>query len=129
MPDEDRIVRRSEEDGVELLMLRHPPVNALGTGVIDELDRRIGELPASTRALIVTGDGAYFSAGADWYVCELDRETGEMFGHCDLGLGFPEWGYVRIQDLAELRGQFGLPVERELDFMPKTARELGLVKP
>ncbi len=65
MPDEDRIVRRSEEDGVELLMLRHPPVNALGTGVIDELDRRIGELPASTRALIVTGDGAYFSAGAD----------------------------------------------------------------
>ena len=71
----------------------------------------------------------YFSAGADWYVCELDRETGEMFGHCDLGLGFPEWGYVRIQDLAELRGQFGLPVERELDFMPKTARELGLVKP
>ena len=71
----------------------------------------------------------YFCGAADWYVCELDRETGEMFGHCDLGLGFPEWGYVRIQDLAELRGQFGLPVERELDFTPKTVRELGLVKP
>ena len=71
----------------------------------------------------------YFCGAADWYVCELDQETGEMFGHCDLGLGSPEWGYVRIQDLAELRGQFGLPVERELDFTPKTVRELGLVKP
>ena len=70
----------------------------------------------------------YFTAGADWYVCELDRETGEMFGHCDLGLGFPEWGYVHVQELAELRGNFGLPVERELNFTPKTARELGLVK-
>ena len=70
----------------------------------------------------------YFTAGADWYIAELDPESGVMFGHCDLGLGFPEWGYVRIQELAELRGNFGLPVERELDFMPRTARELGLVK-
>ena len=71
----------------------------------------------------------YFTASADWHIVELNRETGEMFGRCDLGLGFPEWGYVRIQDLAELQGQFGLPVERELDFDPKTPRELGLVKP
>ena len=71
----------------------------------------------------------YFVGKADWHIAELDRETGEMFGRCDLGLGYPEWGYVRIQDLAELQGQFRLPVERELDFEPKTARELGLVKP
>ena len=72
----------------------------------------------------------YFTGAADWYICELDRETGEMFGRCDLGLGFPEWGYVRIQDLAMLQNRFGLPVERDLYFKkPKTARELGLVKP
>ncbi|MHB8352798.1 MAG: enoyl-CoA hydratase/isomerase family protein [Thermoplasmata archaeon] len=65
MSAQEMIVRQSEEDSVELLILRHPPVNALSTGVIEELDRRLGELPASTRALIVTGDGAYFSAGAD----------------------------------------------------------------
>lgn len=70
----------------------------------------------------------YFIGAADWHIAELDRETGEMFGRCNLGLGYPEWGYVRIQDLAELKGQFGLPVERELDFEPKTARDLGLVK-
>ena len=68
----------------------------------------------------------YFTGSADWYIAELDRETGEMFGRCDLGLGFPEWGYVTIQQLAELRGQFGLPVERDIDFKPRTARELGL---
>lgn len=68
----------------------------------------------------------YFTGSADWYIAELDRETGEMFGRCDLGLGFPEWGYVKIQDLAELRAQLGLPVERDLDFKPRTARELGL---
>ena len=70
----------------------------------------------------------YFTASADWHIAELDRETGEMFGRCDLGLGFPEWGYVSIQDLAELKGQLGLPVERDLDFKPRTARELGLAK-
>ena len=70
----------------------------------------------------------YFTASADWHICEMDHETGEMFGRCDLGLGFPEWGYVSIQDLAELKGQFGLPVERDLDFKPRTARELGLTK-
>ncbi len=70
----------------------------------------------------------YFTASADWHIAELDRETGEMFGRCDLGMGFPEWGYVTIHELAQLRAQFGLPVERDLDFTPKTARELGLVE-
>ena len=68
----------------------------------------------------------YFTASADWHIAELDRETGEMFGRCDLGMGFPEWGYVTIQELASLKAQFGLPVERDLGFTPKTARELGL---
>ena len=70
----------------------------------------------------------YFTTSADWYIVEFDRETGEMFGRCDLGLGYPEWGYVRIQDLADITDRFGLPVERDLSFRPTTARELGLTK-
>ena len=58
---------RSEEDGVELLTLRHPPVNALSTALLAELATRLDAIEAdpNARALIVTGDGQYFSAGAD----------------------------------------------------------------
>ena len=58
---------KSEEDGVEILVLRNPPVNALSTGLLAELDaqvRRLGDDP-KVRAVILTGDGQYFSAGAD----------------------------------------------------------------
>jgi enoyl-CoA hydratase/carnithine racemase len=59
--------RRSEEDGVEILVLKNPPVNALSTGVLADLDLRVGELAADpkVRAVVLTGDGQYFSAGAD----------------------------------------------------------------
>ena len=61
------VVRKSEEDGVELLVLNHPPVNALSTGVIADLDARVAELASDPklRAVILTGEGQYFSAGAD----------------------------------------------------------------
>ncbi len=59
--------RKSEEDGVEILVLKHPPVNALSTALLAELDRRVGEIETNpkSRAVILTGDGQYFSAGAD----------------------------------------------------------------
>ena len=59
--------RRSEEDGVEILTLRHPPVNALSTRLLSELSSRLDAIEAdrTVRALVVTGDGQYFSAGAD----------------------------------------------------------------
>jgi enoyl-CoA hydratase/carnithine racemase len=56
---------RSDGDGVEILVLKHPPVNALSTNLLHELGERLGQLPESTRSLILTGDGQYFSAGAD----------------------------------------------------------------
>jgi enoyl-CoA hydratase len=61
------VVAKREEDGVDLLVLRHPPVNALSTALLSELDGRLGSLEreGQTRALILTGDGPYFSAGAD----------------------------------------------------------------
>jgi enoyl-CoA hydratase/carnithine racemase len=59
--------RKSEDDGVEILVLNHPPVNALSTALLGDLDQRIGELSVDpkVRAVVLTGEGQYFSAGAD----------------------------------------------------------------
>ncbi len=59
--------RKSEEDGVEVLVLKNPPVNALSTALLRELDTAVAALDADpkVRAVILTGDGQYFSAGAD----------------------------------------------------------------
>ncbi|HLY76772.1 MAG TPA: enoyl-CoA hydratase/isomerase family protein, partial [Thermoplasmata archaeon] len=58
---------KSEEDGVELLILRHPPVNALSTALLDQFAARISAIGSdrTTRCVVVTGDGQYFCAGAD----------------------------------------------------------------
>ncbi len=58
---------KSEEDGVELLILRHPPVNALSTALLDQFAARIAAIGSyrTTRCVVVTGDGQYFCAGAD----------------------------------------------------------------
>ena len=57
-------------------------------------------------------------AGATWLLTELDPEDEDLaFGLCDLGLGEPELGYVRISELQALRGPLRLPVERDLHFM------------
>ena len=67
MAGADRVVAKSEEDGVELLLLKNPPVNALSTALLRELDARIAAIEAApkTRAVVLAGDGQYFSAGAD----------------------------------------------------------------
>lgn len=58
-------------------------------------------------------------AGAIWLLTELDPEEPDIaFGLSDLGLGFPELGYVRLSELAQLRGPLGLPVERDRHFTP-----------
>lgn len=59
-------------------------------------------------------------AGCTWLLTELDPEDNDIaFGLCDLGLGFPELGTVRISELEEVKGCLGLPVERDLHFRPK----------
>jgi hypothetical protein len=45
------------------------------------------------------------------------RPDGELaFGLCDLGMGEPELGYVRMIELSTVRGKLGVPVERDLHF-------------
>lgn len=56
-------------------------------------------------------------ANATWLLTELDpAQTDRAFGLCDLGLGFPELGYVLISEIQAIRGRTGLPVERDLHF-------------
>ena len=56
-------------------------------------------------------------AGATWLLTEIDPDDHDhAFGLCDLGLGFPELGYVSLAELTAVRGRPGLPVERDLHF-------------
>jgi enoyl-CoA hydratase len=64
---EELVGQKSDGDGVELLLLRNPKVNALSTALLAELEQRLAALESNdqVRAVVVTGDGQYFSAGAD----------------------------------------------------------------
>jgi hypothetical protein len=58
-------------------------------------------------------------AGATWLLTEIDPDDEDRaFGLCDLGVGHPELGYVRLNELATVRGRYGLPVERDEHFAP-----------
>jgi hypothetical protein len=81
---------------------------------------------------LFTPDGA-----ATWLLTELDPEDADIaFGLCDLGMGCPELGSVRISELEAVRGWLGLPVERDRHFKAEgslgdyadLAREIGRIK-
>ncbi|MDA7430646.1 DUF2958 domain-containing protein [Primorskyibacter aestuariivivens] len=63
-------------------------------------------------AKLFTPDG-----GATWLLSETDPEDPDIaFGLCDLGLGYPELGSVRLSVLKAHLGRLGLPIERDLHF-------------
>lgn len=55
---------------------------------------------------------------ATWLLSELESDLDRAFGLCDLGLGFPELGYVSLNELGNLKGPGGLGIERDLYFEP-----------
>ena len=55
-------------------------------------------------------------AQATWLLTELDPDHNIAFGLCDMGMGFPEIGYVSIDEIESVRGRFGLPIERDRHF-------------
>ena len=52
-----------------------------------------------------------------WYIAEYDPETRIAYGLCVLQDA--ELGYVSMAELTTYRGQFGLPIERDLHWTPK----------
>ena len=66
----------------------------------------------------------YFTPDADWtwYATEYNPETKQFFGLVD---GFElELGYFNLEELENLRGPFGLPVERDLYWKPTPLKNL-----
>ncbi len=62
----------------------------------------------------------YPAGAATWLLTELDPEDEDIAtGLCDLGMGFPEFGTVRISELESFQGAFGLGIERDLHFEAK----------
>lgn len=67
----------------------------------------------------------FFPGGVgDWWISEGSREDDDyvMFGLCDLG--FPELGYVSLNEMQAVRGPLGLSIERDQHWRPKTLREV-----
>lgn len=56
-------------------------------------------------------------ANAAWLLTELDVRAGIAYGLCDLGMGFPEVGYVSLRELETGRGPAGLPIVRDDHFV------------
>lgn len=58
--------------------------------------------------------------GCTWLLTEIDSEdTNIAFGLCDLGMGFPELGYVDLDEIASVKTRLGLSIERDSDFKGK----------
>ncbi len=71
-----------------------------------------------------------------WLLSRCDPlDTDSVFGLCDLGIGLPEPGFVRLSEISRLNGRLGLPVLRHpffvayrpLGWYVKRAREEGRI--
>ena len=73
---------------------------------------------------------------ATWLITEMDPDEHDiLFGLCDLGMGFPELGSVRLSELQNVRNALGLGIERDVMFTAthplsayaRAAREAGSI--
>ena len=81
----NQLVTRATQDGVAVITINNPPVNALSPGVPEGLLAALeaAEKDASVRAIVIIGGGKTFIAGADIKELEL--------GAKGLGAGPPEF--------------------------------------
>jgi Protein of unknown function (DUF2958) len=65
----------------------------------------------------------FYPAGPQtWLLTELDPDDEDVaWGLCDLGMGFAEFGTVRISELENFVGRAGLRIERDLHFKAKAS--------
>ena len=84
------------------------------------LEKKLPALHSATGKAFVK----WFTPDANWtwYVMEYDPKTGECFGLVD-GLE-KEFGYFTLNQVQEVRGKFGLSVERDLLFETTDVMEL-----
>lgn len=58
----------------------------------------------------------YFTGGADWYIAELDQDTGKAFGLMNPSGGDGYWGYVDLAQLEAVNLGGYRVVERDMHF-------------
>lgn len=71
-----------------------------------------------------------------WLITEILPDGDTLFGLCDLDMGFPELGYVSLDELEAIRLPFGLRIQRDPGFVghvalsqwAQLARHLGSVQ-
>ena len=96
-----------------------------GENLLDEESRE--KLPAlysnEEQGLDAVAQVKFFTpdAGWTWYASEFDGE--DIFFGIVVGLE-TELGYFSLNDLKEVKGPMGLPIERDLHYEPKTLKEL-----
>lgn len=56
---------------------------------------------------------------ATWLITEYNEGTGLFFGLCDLGFGFPELGYVSLEEIESVDLPFGMKIERDQYWEPE----------
>jgi len=56
-----------------------------------------------------------------WLITMIQGDL--MFGLCDLGMGYPELGYVSLNELKSLTLPFGMSIERDSSFEPEMSIE------
>lgn len=57
------------------------------------------------------------NGAATWLITDLDPENPSLaFGLCDLGHGFPELGWLSLDELSTYVGVFGQPIEVDRNF-------------
>ena len=60
------------------------------------------------------------AGSATWLITSVDPDDHSMaFGLADLGVGFPEVGWIHVPEIREFRGRFGLGIERDRHFEGK----------
>jgi enoyl-CoA hydratase len=62
----ESVIRTDKTDGIAVLRLAKPPVNALDTELLESLEREVTQCATDgVRAIVITGEGRAFSAGVD----------------------------------------------------------------
>ncbi len=71
----------------------------------------------------------YFGPSQDWYIVEVDQDTGLAFCYADLGFGSGEWGYVDLTELEAVNVHNGLVViERDCYWTPVSASDVEKIR-
>lgn len=76
----------------------------------------LGDNPvAKVKLFNPTGQGT-------WWIAAYDPATREAYGVAEIFER--EAGYIYMPEIAEHIGRFGLPIERDLHYTPRTLREI-----